>query len=62
MSIALPTDQQLAEGRAKALQRHSAVINFDPHAIKAKISWRESWDLLADFPSQRYHSMCPTGD
>jgi hypothetical protein len=57
-----PYRPRLAEARARALQHYAAVINFDPNAIKAKISWRESWNLLADLPSRRYHYTCPTGD
>lgn len=57
-----PYKGRLPEARTKALQHYSAAINFDPNSTIATISWRETWNLLANFPSRNFHYACPTGD
>jgi hypothetical protein len=57
-----PYKGRLPEARSKAVQYYSAAINFDPNSTIATISWRETWNLLANFPSRNFHYVCPTGD
>jgi hypothetical protein len=57
-----PYKGRLQEARMKAVQYYSAAINFDPNSTIATISWRETWNLLANFPSRNFHYVCPTGD